>query len=498
MLRKYAGLLTFALGLDRPLIASAAVRGDAKDATTVANANAYTSGSVFTVKPIRRDKDHRLEVVQGLVDTPNYEPWYHLAVVQFKDDGSPTESRQTDAAVAAIQEGRRASAYGAIVVVFIHGWHHNAAWRRTPSTDAADNDGDAHFHGFRLILESLARREMERTHWRRVVGVYVSWNGDPVGGLRGLISATPLTFTSFEDRYPVAERIGAGTAFETTLRRLITATKDGTLSGNHAASPLVMIGHSMGALMLESGLLAILTSSQPLILQSSAPRGTVILTSEQGPVSFPDLILALNSAADSRIAKSIRDALQARKLEKTASGTTPAGVAVRYSPPILMSVTSQGDTATRDWWPRAKRLYGGSGRTDGHDTALFTHDFTKTVPASICRKLPGFRDFGQNWHCLRTPRPPVGAMPSISVDLPVRERTGPADDQVPHARYTLSPRGSGSAPSLLWVFQVPVDVIEEHNEIFTSKARSLTLALIQVSGAVASLAGEWAESFEPE
>jgi hypothetical protein len=50
----------------------------------------------------------------------------------------------------------------------------------------------------------------------------------------------------------------------------------------------------------------------------------------------------------------------------------------------------------------------------------------------------------------------------------------------------------------MWIFQVPPEVIKDHNDIFNSKARSLILALIQISGAVASLAEDWAHSFEPE
>ena len=57
-----------------------------------------------------------------------------------------------------------------------------------------------------------------------------------------------------------------------------------------------------------------------LVRPAQASRaGAVQLESDHGLVSFPDLILALNSAADSRIAKSILDALawQAQKKRRT-------------------------------------------------------------------------------------------------------------------------------------------------------------------------------------
>ena len=305
-----------------------------------------------------------------------------------------------------------------------------------------------------------------------------------------------LTHSTFWDRYPVAKRIGASGAFQDTLRSIITTTKEQIQAPqSQPESPLVMIGHSMGALMLESGLLALLKAAdQPLIRQAQPTEsGVVQLNSGQGPVSFPDLILALNSAADSRIAKGILKALKPHDLKKTAAGGD-----IRFDPPIMMSVTSTADIDTKFWWLVGQGVFALCRRTDGHDSVLLTHDFVLTSANAICRKKPDVRDFGQNWHCLRRPIPPIGVSPAIPVDLPNRERKGVTDEIVPHSRYTITPRIDTNEPRLAWVFQVGPEVIKNHNDIFNSKARSLILALIQISGAVASLATDWADSYEPE
>jgi hypothetical protein len=293
----------------------------------------------------------------------------------------------------------------------------------------------------------------------------------------------------------VAQRIGAEEAFQDTLRSIITTTKGPLPGANGTESPLIMIGHSMGALMLESGLLALLQDkSRPLISRpSQINSGAVQLKGSQGLVSFPDLILALNSAADSSVAKGILQAFERHKLEKVATGGD-----ISFSPPIMISVTSTGDIATRDIWRLAQGVYAPWRRTDGHDEALITHDFVHTAADSPCVKQPDVRDFGQNWHCLRRPSPLNSASPAIPIDLPVRERTGVKDELVPHTRYTITPRVMTTDARLMWVFQVPPAIMKDHNDIFNSKARSLTLALIQISGAVASLAADWAHSFEPE
>ena len=299
--------------------------------------NSYAIGSVFTVKPMWEEPVRGHEVVTGPADTPSNEPWFHVAIVQFEDDGTATSASQVHEAMATIRSARQSSPDGAIVVVFIHGWHHSAAWNRTTSTLATDADGDDHFHSFRLVLESLALRELERPHWRRVVGICLAWNGDPVDGFRGALSGLPmLTHSTFWNRYPVAQRIGAGTAFQDTLRGIIGATKEpipvaeSQPSALRPDSPLIMIGHSMGALMLESGLLALLEDEQQPLIRRAHPMnaGAVQLKSSQGPVSFPDLILALNSAADSRVAKNIQDALEWHRLEKVAAAGD-----ISFSPP---------------------------------------------------------------------------------------------------------------------------------------------------------------------
>jgi hypothetical protein len=40
----------------------------------------------------------------------------------------------------------------------------------------------------------------------------------------------------------------------------------------------------------------------------------------------------------------------------------------------------------------------------------------------------------------------VAATPSIPIDVPVRERYGVADINIPHARYVMTPRGDKNHP----------------------------------------------------
>jgi hypothetical protein len=104
-------------------------------------------------------------------------------------------------------------------------------------------------------------------------------------------------------------------------------------------------------------------------------------------------------------------------------------------------------------------------------------------------------DFGQNWHCLRPPIPLQSPTPSFSIDLPVRERTGRQD--VPDfVRYELATlRNDHERPHLAWIFQVPREVVANHNDIFNSRCRELIIGLIQISGAVMNLAEDRRRNF---
>lgn len=458
-------------------------------------------GCVSSVKIVNTGRERLHQVEFGPIDTRANDLFFDVAVVQFQDDGLWLDPTQIEAAVNCIRAARTSTQNinGALVITFIHGWHHRAHWNRTESLLASDPDGDEHFHSFRLILESLALREAERylengrPAGRRVVGVFLAWNGDLENSL---VSNVPvLREFSFKNRYRTAERIGGSVQFQESIRRIIQATKGAIFEPNDPGespmpdSPLVMIGHSMGALMLQSAFAALLEDHvRPLQPQSLTNSGPVALCSGENPVMLPDFVLSLNSAADSSVAGRIIAALDQRRLTKKA-----AAGGISYAPPLLISATSTADTDTSVLWRMA--MLGKV--TDGNDRQLFTHRFASTGRTVAC--IPrGTLDLGQNWHCLRRPQPSMSATPSIAIDLPGRERDGVDDKNVEHIRYELAPISATDKPHLMWVFQIPPEVVPDHNDIFNSRARELILALIKISGAVASLARDWADSFEPE
>jgi len=423
-----------------------------------------------------------------LVREPNHAS-YDVAVVRFKDDGNFLDIAELSAATQAVKQARD-NLNGAIVVLFIHGWHHNAAW------EISSDSGDSHFAAFRRMLAFLALREAERYFvfpgGRRVIGIYVGWNGDPEDSW--LARGGVLTHLSFWNRYATARQIGDSDSILRLVRGIVQATKQSRPVEERKGraevdSPLILIGHSMGALMLQSAFLTLIKDpSEPLVVPSEGePRVVETLRNGQR-IRFPDVLVSLNSAADSVIHQEIREALQARRFAKKVGDSQ-----IAYAGPLLISATSSADNDTRVVWRGANLLHPGR-TTDGHDGALFTHRLVREREGIACQGLAA-PDFGQNWHCLRLPEPPNVPTPNFALDLPTRERASKSDIP-PFARYRLLPMQDIHKPQLTWVFQVPPDVMSDHNDIFNSRAFSLTVALIQVSGAIMSLAQDWRTTFE--
>jgi hypothetical protein len=201
-----------------------------KDTT---GAHMYPDGSVFTVTSAYPERRFDVQLVRyGAL--PN-EPSFDLAVLQFDDSGAFVERAQMDAVEECIRRARDSelNRNGAIIMLFVHGWHHGARWSRNPSVDAAEPDGDTHFRAFRLMLESLALREAELYPeelrdesvlgapgggGRRVIGIYMAWNGDPeTSWFSKIPGATRLSFLSVRNRYAVAKRIGESADVRTAL-----------------------------------------------------------------------------------------------------------------------------------------------------------------------------------------------------------------------------------------------------------------------------------------
>jgi len=417
--------------------------------------------------------------VSELLPTPGPPDGYEqfdLAIVEVDDEGDFVSPPQLEHLGERIRLVRAHS--GAIVVVFIHGWHNNAEW---------DN---ANLESFRRLLKALMVRELE-AHQRRVIGVYVGWDGQPEDGVGKWIGRIPgIKHATFKDRYQAAERTGQGDALSETLVELTSACKTDIYGS--VSAPLILVGHSMGAFILQSTFRELLEHpGNPLVVPSHRGNAAITISTTDHPaISAPDLLLSLNSAAEAGVAKDIIQTMRVQGWEKRFE---PSGAGINvapYNPPLLVSVTSSKDRAT-NWIWRAGHLFQ-KPSTDGHDPQLATHNFARSGARADCQAAD-YPDFNQPWHCLHKDARHGNPTPRFRLDLPDHDRS--SFDQLTHTAYDLIPIDPDT-PAPFWLFQVPGDVVRDHSDVFNYKAASFTLALIQISGVLASAAGDgWGANF---
>ena len=259
----------------------------------------------------------------------------------------------------------------------------------------------------------------------------------------------------------------------------------------------------MGALILESAFLALLREHPESLIQPSQPgqgrfQLPVRISIEDQPVTFPDLVLLLNSAAGSEVATDLSNGLKkVRKFVELGQ--------IGFRLPLVISATSSQDFVTRILWRFGNWPWR---KTEGHNSSLRTHTLVCTGEERRC--LPKQDEhlavsFGQAWHCLRWPPVKETDRPSFPIDLPKTMSLRENEQQKPqHIRYLLKPLGEINRrpqqgdPHPFWLVQLPPEISHDHNDIFNFRSSLLILALMQISGAVVSLAKKWEDAFEEE
>ena len=160
-----------------------------------------------------------------------HHPAYDIGFVEFTDRGNVFDREQMNTLLQYI-DTQANSPGGATVVVFVHGWKHNAA------------PADRNLQSFRNMLQSTATAKL--TGNRRLIGVYIGWRGQSLD----LPVAEHLTYWA---RKNTAHDVGKGGVTELLLRLEHTLEpKPATADPNR--NVLVTIGHSFGGVVLLSAL----------------------------------------------------------------------------------------------------------------------------------------------------------------------------------------------------------------------------------------------------
>jgi pimeloyl-ACP methyl ester carboxylesterase len=292
---------------------------------------------------------------------------YDLGIVEFDDQGRCFGDRgQMHAIIAKIEA---IWSQDVIIIVFVHGWKHNA---RT---------SDENLQQFQKVLADTVDKEAAVSVEaggppRPVFGIFVGWRGT------SLYDAADLSENlTFWGRQAAGERVSFGSVRELfgRVRRYREHRLNENQGKDGSSQPLlVIVGHSFGGMIVFSAL------AQSLIEAASAPFDEVT-------PRFADLVLLVNPAFEAGRYLPIYDLL----VERRASGESTR------QPPVFACVTARNDWATGLAFPFGNILslftqsFKGSQerdaaiRTVGHVPWMRTHILQEGKPVYECIPVNG-------------------------------------------------------------------------------------------------------------
>lgn len=382
-------------------------------------------------------KDGRGKVLIPNDQDPKFEP--RLRVVEFDEQGDFWNANQVRSAQDMIDDCKRP-----LLVTYIHGWLNNGK----PTNHDLEN--------FNVFLKKLNDTAIGRK--MQVCGLFIAWRGE---GVRPEWKWLKVPYYgTFYSRKSATERVA-----NIPLSRTLTVLSEE--AHRKLGGKAIIIGHSFGGRILER------TFGQWLAVEGSRNSNVE---------SIADLVLLINPANESLYACEIKQALRGRP---------------REARPVIVSLTSESDSATKGAWKRSADLrkavkgsnefrnYYRNGKTEnqytfvdktaGHDVRQFTH-WLKEVPITETY----VRDNFLGWNISKAKREYFlikakdGTKKAYKLE-PIPENGGPGDYQTPFGGY--------------WVIQVPDDILHEHGGdpktggIFNAQMTDLIGAIAKVSKA---------------
>ncbi len=261
-------------------------------------------------------------------------------VVQVDDNGAFWDPEIPARALDAIAQSARDT--NTIVIVVVHGWHHNAA---------AD---DEYAVGFARSLQDIRHKLDDNVDgkpgiYRRsrqiltgsgdvnIFGIYVGW--------RGMSLPMPLDYITFWDRKNAAERVGDGDLREFLLR--LNGIYRTSYQDRKPSSPymgMASIGHSFGAQVLFK---AISSTLEGELIEATTARPNFPVPGQEltKPLEgFGDIVILVNPALE---------AFQFERIRKL-----DAQLAYdRRQPPLLLVLSADTDVSRRLFFPAGRWVY---------------------------------------------------------------------------------------------------------------------------------------------
>jgi hypothetical protein len=293
---------------------------------------------------------------------------FTLGIIELSDDGHVKDEIQKEQVFDMVRQV--AHEKGAIILTFVHGWHHGAGVC------------DSNVACFRNVLQGISD-DPDRLNKGPVIGIYLGWRGDSSRKLQG---------ATFYNRKRAAHRIGENGG-STLLLELAALEDELNADLDQRRSPgfvtMVTAGHSFGGALVFSAVDKALVGEWggrdgvgPLADTAGVNAGIKKQRRELG-----DLVLLINPAFEA-------DRYRLFDQDLALPG--------RYAPqcPVLVTVASQGDAAVSTAFPIGRFLWllwhpwrWGDFSTElrgmGHYSPQWTHELDYDGPPDTAQEKPG-------------------------------------------------------------------------------------------------------------
>jgi len=355
---------------------------------------------------------------------------YTLSFIEFDDMGELWDPGELQSAIQTIRDARDQAP---LVVLFVHGWKNNAS------------DKSGNVSGFRCELGSIAAR-----YQRNVIGVYFGWRGD-------ITNVQFFKNFTFWNRINAATRI-PGAHMTDAIVTIMRETKENDRGGE---ASLILVGHSFGGLVLERAV------TQALV--ERIEEAETATSTAAGEFRFPaDLVVFLNEAGPALQAKQLLDTLY----REGAEFSTEAG----QRDPLLLSLTSKGDTATHLAFPGGQAL------------SLYKVSLRKYLATGSDKAAPD--EFGiadQRTYYLHTAANTdalqshvIGRQddPAVKAALAEGKAIYATADLGGGRKFLIVPKAAARNTTPYWIMQMPGEFVPDHSTIFRPEFEALLIAFL--------------------
>ncbi len=356
---------------------------------------------------------------------------FDLAFAEFSERGNAFDDARVEAVLAKIAAKARAD--GVVLIVFVHGWKHNAS------------EDDPNVLSFKDSLETMtgvlgSSFAGTALGSRRLVGVYVGWRG-------ASIELPLLKELTFWDRKAVAEELGSGGV----TRLLLDLDR---ITAGEARNVMVVVGHSFGGAIVVRALSDLITE-----------RVTNRAGDERARV-FGDGVLVLNPAIEANQALPFVEAALQRPY-------------ARDQLPLFISISSDADAATHYAFPAGQTIGLAMWRQADLQRSYYHDRRAPEQPLPLRERHLDATTAGNFAPFLTHRLHAAGEGDALRFTLDTCEAAG--ERCRPMGWTTLSGQPTiGPLPAHYPLYFIKTDksVMTDHNDIFNQKVRSFVFTVI--------------------